>query len=99
MEFQSNHLLGLDGTSAEDIVTILDTAKSFQEISLRPVKKVPALHGKTVANLLYTAKVLVVAKPDAKQINPAAEIVFYPYLGAGSMSPGFERIFKNLPGY
>ncbi|MBI3307335.1 MAG: aspartate carbamoyltransferase catalytic subunit, partial [Candidatus Omnitrophica bacterium] len=32
---------------------ILKTAKAFQEISLRPVKKVPALRGKTVANLFF----------------------------------------------
>jgi aspartate carbamoyltransferase catalytic subunit len=46
-------LLGLDGVSAEDITKILDTAKSFKEISERPVKKVPALRGKTVCNLFF----------------------------------------------
>ncbi len=46
-------LLGLRDLSKEEIELILQTAKSFQEISLRSVKKVPALRGKTVANLFF----------------------------------------------
>ncbi|MCB9800146.1 MAG: aspartate carbamoyltransferase catalytic subunit [Candidatus Omnitrophica bacterium] len=44
-------LLGLRTLEAVEIRHILDTAKSFQDVSLRSVKKVPALRGKTVANL------------------------------------------------
>jgi aspartate carbamoyltransferase catalytic subunit len=47
------HLLGLDGMSAGEINLILNTAESFKEISERPVKKVPALRGKTIANLFF----------------------------------------------
>ncbi|MDH4036128.1 MAG: aspartate carbamoyltransferase catalytic subunit [Candidatus Krumholzibacteria bacterium] len=50
---QSRHLLGLEGMSAEDLIRYLDTAESFKEISERPVKKVPALRGITVANLFF----------------------------------------------
>lgn len=46
-------LLGLRDLSREEIELLLVTSKSFQEISLRPVKKVPALRGKTVANLFF----------------------------------------------
>ena len=46
-------LLGLRDLSREEIELLLETSKSFQEISLRPVKKVPALRGKTVANLFF----------------------------------------------
>ena len=46
-------LLGLRDLSRQEIELILETAKSFQEISLRSVKKVPALRGKTVANLFF----------------------------------------------
>lgn len=46
-------LVGLRDLSREEIERLLQTAKSFQEISLRPVKKVPALRGKTVANLFF----------------------------------------------
>ena len=46
-------LLGLRELSAEEIRLILRTAESFREISLRPIKKVPALRGKTVVNLFF----------------------------------------------
>ncbi len=46
-------LLGLRDLSREEILLVLETAKSFREISQRPVKKVPALRGKTVANLFF----------------------------------------------
>jgi len=47
------HLLGLRQLDRVEIEHILETAKSFRDISLRPVKKVPALRGKTVANLFF----------------------------------------------
>ena len=46
-------LLGLQELSKEEIELILSTADSFKEISQRPIKKVPALRGKTVVNLFY----------------------------------------------
>ena len=46
-------LLGLEGMSAEELKLILDTAASFKEISERPIKKVPALRGRTVVNLFF----------------------------------------------
>ncbi len=46
-------LLGLEYLSREDITLLLDTADSFREILDRPIKKVPALRGKTVVNLFY----------------------------------------------
>ena len=45
------HLISMQDLSAEEILTILDTARSFREILDRPIKKVPALRGKTVVNL------------------------------------------------
>ena len=46
-------LLGLRELSTEEIRLLLETAESFREISLRPIKKVPALRGKTVVNLFF----------------------------------------------
>jgi len=46
-------LLGLRDLSREEIQLILETANSFKEVSLRPIKKVPALRGKTIANLFF----------------------------------------------
>ena len=40
---------------ASEIVHLVDTAASLQEIATRDIKKVPALRGKTVVNLFYEA--------------------------------------------
>lgn len=47
------HLLGLDELSREEILHVLDTAASFQEVSTRSVKKVPALRGRVVVNMFF----------------------------------------------
>ena len=47
------HLLSMDQLSAEDIVTILDTAESLRQVTDRPIKKLPTLRGRTVCNLFY----------------------------------------------
>ena len=50
------HLLGLEDVSADEIRLVLDTARSFKEVSTRAIKKVPALRGKTVVNLFFEAE-------------------------------------------
>ncbi len=47
------HLIAIEDLSAEEITQILDTTKSFKEVSSRDVKKVPALRGKTIANMFF----------------------------------------------
>lgn len=49
--FAHKHLLSIDDLSAEDIMTVLEQARTFEEVNERPIKKVPALRGKTVCNL------------------------------------------------
>ncbi|WP_349246227.1 aspartate carbamoyltransferase catalytic subunit [Anaerobaca lacustris] len=51
--WQRKHLIGLRDLSAEEILYILDTAKGFEEISTRSVKKAPPLRGKVVVNLFF----------------------------------------------
>lgn len=46
-------LLSLEELTREEIEHALDTAESFKEVSAREVKKVPALRGKTIANLFF----------------------------------------------
>ena len=48
-------LVGLEVLSSEQILTILDTAEPFKEISERRIKKVPVLRGKTIVNLFFEA--------------------------------------------
>jgi len=53
MRLKRKDLLGLEELSADEIRLILDTAASFKEVVQRPIKKVPALRGKTVVNLFF----------------------------------------------
>ena len=46
-------LLGIADLSASEITLILDTAEAMKEVATRPIKKVPALRGKTVVNLFF----------------------------------------------
>jgi len=47
------HLLGLEDLSAEEILAVLDTARTLTEVSRRSIKKVPALRGKVCVNLFF----------------------------------------------
>ena len=47
------HLLGLRDLSREEIEFILETAKGFEQISRRSIKKTPTLRGKVVVNLFF----------------------------------------------
>ncbi|MHB8895563.1 MAG: aspartate carbamoyltransferase catalytic subunit [Candidatus Geothermincolia bacterium] len=49
------HLLSITDLDAADIYNLLDSARSFAEVSNRPVKKVPALRGRTIVNLFMEA--------------------------------------------
>lgn len=55
MRLRGKHLLGIESLSVEEIELILRTARSFKEISTRPIKKVPTLRGKSVINLFFEA--------------------------------------------
>jgi aspartate carbamoyltransferase catalytic subunit len=48
-------LVGLEALTREQILTVLDTAEPFKEISERRIKKVPVLRGKTIVNLFFEA--------------------------------------------
>lgn len=47
------HLLGIAGLSRDEIETFLTTAEEMHDVQNRPVKKLPALRGRTVVNLFF----------------------------------------------
>ena len=49
------HLISIEDLDRAGIERILDRAESFEEVSGREIKKVPALRGRTVVNLFYEA--------------------------------------------
>ena len=50
---RSKNLLGIADLEPDEIALILDTAEAMKEVGSRPIKKVPALRGKTIVNLFY----------------------------------------------
>jgi aspartate carbamoyltransferase catalytic subunit len=48
-------LVGLEPLSEGQILSLLNTAELFKEVSARPIKKVPVLRGKTIVNLFFEA--------------------------------------------
>ena len=49
----NKHLLSIDDLSVEDIETLFATATEMHDVQQRPVKKLPALRGRTVINLFF----------------------------------------------
>ncbi|MHC4552755.1 MAG: aspartate carbamoyltransferase catalytic subunit [Planctomycetota bacterium] len=52
-QWTRKHLIGLSDLSREEIEFILDTAKGFEEVGTRSIKKAPALRGKMVVNMFF----------------------------------------------
>jgi len=50
---QHGHLLDAEGLDAKEAIALLDAAEGFFEVSRRPIRKVPALRGKTMLNVFY----------------------------------------------
>src|SRR5699024_4856381 len=69
-------LLGLYHTSAEDIVSILDTAVGMKKLLTQNLKKLPHLHVRTVTTLFYEN-----STRSRCSFELAAE-----YLGAGTVN-------------
>ncbi|MEO0281435.1 MAG: aspartate carbamoyltransferase catalytic subunit [candidate division WOR-3 bacterium] len=53
MNWTKKHLLSIEELTKEEIDFIIENGFSFKDILLRPIKKVPALRGKTVVNLFF----------------------------------------------
>jgi aspartate carbamoyltransferase catalytic subunit len=47
------HLLSMNDLDRQDILAILDTAKSMHDVQRREVKKLPTLRGRTVVNMFF----------------------------------------------
>ena len=71
----TQHLLGLEGMNAGQITRILDTARSFEEILERPVKKVPTLRGRTIINAFFEASTRTRVSFELAQKRLSADVV------------------------
>ncbi|MCL2526541.1 MAG: aspartate carbamoyltransferase catalytic subunit [Coriobacteriia bacterium] len=48
---KSKHLLNIEDFTNDEILAVLENAKTFKEINDRPIKKLPTLRGRTIVNL------------------------------------------------
>lgn len=75
MNWDKRHLLDIESLTAEEINLILDTAKAFKEVSTRPIKKVPALRGKTVVNLFVEPSTRTRTSFELAAIRLSADVI------------------------
>ena len=87
MQLNRKDVLGLQDMSSDEIQLILDTAASFKGILDRPVKKVPALRGKSIVTLFYEA-----STRTRTSFELAAKIMS---ADVSSISPGTSSIVKG----
>lgn len=100
MPWDKKDLLGLEYLSADEIRTVLDTARSFSEISTRAIKKVPALRGKTVVNLFYEPSTRTRASFELAELRLSADIINF-NVSVSSVSKGETLLdtVRNLCAY
>jgi aspartate carbamoyltransferase catalytic subunit len=69
------HVLDLDDFAPEEIARVLDTAVEMREVLRRPIKRVPALRGKTVVNMFYEASTRTRVSFELAGKNLSADVV------------------------
>ena len=74
-DFNQKHLLGLTDYTGDDILYVLDQAKTFREVLDRPVPKVPTLRDKTIVNLFYESSTHTRLSFELAQKRMGADVV------------------------
>ena len=80
MSLNRKDLLGIEDLSPEEIQLILDTASSFKEIGTRPIKKVPALRGRTIVNLFFEPSTRTRASFEIAEKRLSADTLNFSFL-------------------
>ncbi len=90
-------LLSLEELSKEEIELLLQTAESFKEVSTRQVKKVPALRGKTIANLFFESSTRTRTSFELAAKRLSADIVNFSSQGSStSKGESLRDTAKNI---
>jgi aspartate carbamoyltransferase catalytic subunit len=75
MTWNRKHLLDIESLSADEITTVLDTARQFKAVGERAIKKVPALRGKTVVNLFVEPSTRTRISFELAAIRLSADVI------------------------
>ena len=95
MPLSGKHLLGIAGLPVADIELILSTARSFREISTRPIKKVPTLRGRTIMNLFFEPSTRTRSSVEIASKRLSADSLSF-NVGSSSVSKGESLIDTGL---
>lgn len=95
MALTEKHLLGIAGLPVADIELILSTARSFREITTRPIKKVPTLRGRTIMNLFFEASTRTRSSFEIAEKRLSADSLNFS-VGTSSVSKGESLIDTGL---
>src|SRR5687767_2971760 len=75
MTWHRKHLLDIESLTAEEITTVLETARAFKAVGERAIKKVPALRGKTVVNLFIEPSTRTRISFELAAIRLSADVI------------------------
>jgi len=81
------HLLSAGDLSREDAVLVLDTAEEMRSLADRPIKKLPALRGRTVVNLFFEDSTRTRISFEAAAKRLSADVINFAAKGS-SVSKG-----------
>ncbi len=75
MPLKRKDLLDLDDFSSEEIMLLLETTSAMTEVLSRPIRRVPALRGKTIVNMFYEASTRTRSSFELAAKNLSADLV------------------------
>ena len=92
------HLLGIGDLGADGIDEVLRLADSFVEVGRRPIPRVPALRGKTVASVFFEASTLTRLSFETAAKRLSADVVSFtgPCPPQNKPSPPLDQLSLSL---
>lgn len=75
VSWNRKHLLDIDDFSTSEFDLVIKTARVMEDILTRPIKKVPALRGKTIATLFYEPSTRTRSSFELAAKNLSADVV------------------------
>ncbi len=69
------HLISIDDLSVEQIESLFSTSDGFLEVASRPIKKVPALRGRTQVNMFFEASTRTLTSFELAGKRLSADVV------------------------
>lgn len=75
LNWTRKHLLDIDSFTVAEYDLVLKTASAMKEILSRPIKKVPALRGKTIATLFYEPSTRTRGSFELAAKNLSADVI------------------------